>query len=317
MFKAMLEDLLLKRDKLNRLVPALEPLEDRSVPAAVIWNYSGVSPANWSLGSNWLGGVAPQAGDDVIFDGAYATGDCNWDVLPGGSGGGGSAGLPIPKSVTLKGNFLGTLNVLADQEVGAGGMNLDGGNVSEAGGVTLTVDGPFERSAGALDKNTQQQTASFVANDVDISGPSFTTWASWTIRPGYTADFHMYANSTVTFAQNNSLNIRTGATWNWFSGNIAATDSNGNPGGSGELLNFAGNIIVDPGSGVTVTCGLPIYQRFTAYLRVASGTFNVTGSLLQNGSIWQADGSLIITAGATLGASDGITMNGGAVHLRE
>jgi hypothetical protein len=48
--------------------PRLEGLEERLVPATRVWAGSLSNPAVWSLGSNWVGGVAPVTGDDLGFD---------------------------------------------------------------------------------------------------------------------------------------------------------------------------------------------------------------------------------------------------------
>jgi autotransporter-associated beta strand protein len=44
----------------------LESLEERVVPTTRIWNGLGVDN-NWMTAANWAGGVAPSAGDDLIF----------------------------------------------------------------------------------------------------------------------------------------------------------------------------------------------------------------------------------------------------------
>src|SRR5438034_9974512 len=41
-------------------------LEDRAVPAVSTWDGGGAN-ANWTTAANWVGDVAPQAGDDLVF----------------------------------------------------------------------------------------------------------------------------------------------------------------------------------------------------------------------------------------------------------
>src|SRR5579871_2227944 len=53
-----------RRPSLSRLI--LEPLEDRSVPANIMWIASG--SGMWDQGSNWQGGVAPGVNDVAIID---------------------------------------------------------------------------------------------------------------------------------------------------------------------------------------------------------------------------------------------------------
>ena len=50
----------------------LDRLEDRTVPTTVIWDGGpdggGVSADNhWTTATNWVGDVAPHAGDDLVF----------------------------------------------------------------------------------------------------------------------------------------------------------------------------------------------------------------------------------------------------------
>src|SRR5437016_25009 len=54
---------LLKRRQYVR--PALEPLEDRTLPAVAIWTGAGAD-ATWMTAGNWQHG-APSPGDQLIF----------------------------------------------------------------------------------------------------------------------------------------------------------------------------------------------------------------------------------------------------------
>jgi autotransporter-associated beta strand protein len=50
--------------------PRLDCLEDRVLPATSVWN--GAGDGHWSNGGNWVGGLAPAPGDDLLFPaGAY------------------------------------------------------------------------------------------------------------------------------------------------------------------------------------------------------------------------------------------------------
>src|SRR5262245_22682924 len=49
----------------RRVRPCLEALEDRLVLSTVEW--SGAVSSNWSNAANWHGGVAPVAGDNLVF----------------------------------------------------------------------------------------------------------------------------------------------------------------------------------------------------------------------------------------------------------
>ena len=47
--------------------PRLEAFEDRVVPATVMWDGGHPTSNRWSEPLNWVGNVAPVAGDDLVF----------------------------------------------------------------------------------------------------------------------------------------------------------------------------------------------------------------------------------------------------------
>src|SRR5437899_804929 len=47
-------------------IPRLERLEDRTVPAVATWDGGGADN-HWTTAANWVGDVAPQPGDDLVF----------------------------------------------------------------------------------------------------------------------------------------------------------------------------------------------------------------------------------------------------------
>ena len=55
----------------DRLKLELEHFEDRIVPTSITWQ--GASGAAWSVGANWVNGIAPGAGDVAVFDGTQVT----------------------------------------------------------------------------------------------------------------------------------------------------------------------------------------------------------------------------------------------------
>jgi autotransporter-associated beta strand protein len=50
----------------RRLTRRLERLEDRLAPAVATWDGDGAGN-NWTTAANWVGDVAPQPGDDLVF----------------------------------------------------------------------------------------------------------------------------------------------------------------------------------------------------------------------------------------------------------
>ena len=56
----------------RRFRPRVEDLEHRVAPAVRIWDGvqdlgGATANANWTTASNWVGDIAPQAGDDLVF----------------------------------------------------------------------------------------------------------------------------------------------------------------------------------------------------------------------------------------------------------
>jgi autotransporter-associated beta strand protein len=47
--------------------PRLEALEDRAVPTIVTWGGNALFNGNWTNGANWIGGHAPNPGDELVF----------------------------------------------------------------------------------------------------------------------------------------------------------------------------------------------------------------------------------------------------------
>src|SRR5262245_36136893 len=51
----------------NRTRLQLEVLEDRILPAVRVWDGGSLASSNWSDAANWVGDVAPQADDNLVF----------------------------------------------------------------------------------------------------------------------------------------------------------------------------------------------------------------------------------------------------------
>src|SRR4051794_15776026 len=57
-----------KRREAIRFRPlGFDELEDRIVPATIVWNQTGAGPFTFSTGGNWQGGVAPGLNDIASF----------------------------------------------------------------------------------------------------------------------------------------------------------------------------------------------------------------------------------------------------------
>jgi hypothetical protein len=140
--------------------PALESLEQRIALATLTW--TGASGANWSTPGNWSTGVAPAAGDSLVFPAAAAN-LTNTNDLPSGTT---FNSITIQAAgYTLGGNALGltagittsygsgtstdaiptTLNaVVAPFTIGSGGTLDFNAALSGAAGVNITGGGTLD-----------------------------------------------------------------------------------------------------------------------------------------------------------------------------
>lgn len=150
---------------------SVENLEDRMVPATLVWD-GGAAPAipNWSAAQNWVGDVAPVAGDDLQFPASvgqlaavndYPSGTVFNSISVSGTGYtlSGSAltlmaGIKT-SNTTLANTVSMPLTLGADQTFtsGVGQTNLVlSGSTLDNGGHTLTFagTGDFQFSGGSI-----------------------------------------------------------------------------------------------------------------------------------------------------------------------
>jgi len=122
---------------------AFESLEDRVVPATIIWQ--GDSGSLWSTPGNWNLNRAPLAGDDLVFGstGAGTTRNTLNDL----------ASLPAFSSITISASGY-TLAGSAPRIVLTGGINVG----SDLGTESITTDLQLLAPAGTL-----QQTITVIA----------------------------------------------------------------------------------------------------------------------------------------------------------
>src|SRR6185369_9999213 len=112
----------------------LEKLEDRSLMAAIIWQ--GGSGTELGTPANWVGGIAPQQDDSLIFpvSANYSIAGANAITLLEGvtfNGATGAASVTIPLSLGAAASFY-SANV---------GQTLTLGQLDLGIGNTLTTDG--------------------------------------------------------------------------------------------------------------------------------------------------------------------------------
>ncbi len=92
--------------------------------AIVTWDGGATGDTNWATPANWVGDVAPVAGDSLVFDGAVQTNNVN--NFPAGTN---FAGISMPSTA---GAFI----------LGGASINLSG-DIAINRGTTTTVNTPF------------------------------------------------------------------------------------------------------------------------------------------------------------------------------
>jgi hypothetical protein len=182
-----------------------------SSASTITWK--AAANGNWSVGSNWSGGVAPGPGDFVIFSASSTKNvaiDANVDV----------AGISITSAYT--GTI--TQNSGISMNVGSAGFAQAGGIFRGSSGITandiMRVDGALTLlssstfispasslivAASATFSNTFQQgtgTVAFVSSSTDVTVTGSTTF--YHLQFGIGADDHIFTipTGTVLTAQN-------------------------------------------------------------------------------------------------------------------
>lgn len=110
--------------------------------STVTWIASEAGVA--SDGANWSGGIAPQTGDDVIFD-ATSVNNCLWDL---------DASIVTVNSITLATGYTGTLTQGdVDIGIGAGGYLQQDGTITGAIGHAVYISGSMTVTGGSVTEN--------------------------------------------------------------------------------------------------------------------------------------------------------------------
>jgi hypothetical protein len=123
---------------MKRIALRLDRLEDRLAPAAATWDGGGADN-KWTTAANWVGDVAPQPGDDLVFPSSSSVPHhSNVNDFP--------AGTPF-HSIDIGPNYVMTGNAVAL----AAGLNWSGSQIGFS--VTLTGDQTFSggRISGTID----------------------------------------------------------------------------------------------------------------------------------------------------------------------
>lgn len=137
----------------SRWRPRLELLEDRFMPAVRTWD-GGALSNNWTNANNWVGNIAPVAGDDLIFPAGNFDKTADNDFANGTS----FRSITLGGGYTLKGNRVfvgvggiidnsGTSNIIKnDLDLGVSGSGSR--NFQLGAGSTLFLDGVLQGGNG-------------------------------------------------------------------------------------------------------------------------------------------------------------------------
>jgi hypothetical protein len=268
----------------------LQPLEARDCPASFTWiGTSDGSPGDWSDANNWFSANAsgvPTATDDVVFRHIVSPeppGQPRFDADCINS----SVSGQLAHSITILSDWPRTLHLEQGAPVSVGGpinggidtggIELDGGEITQETGQAIECLGDFTWAGGLLNVNTA------VLADLNLSGGgSFNlragneqTGSNINLKNRSTGVINIPGN-TITFLKNANVFIDAGSTLNLVDGTLATT-------GTGRIGN-GGNLYKSPGT-QDFTSGLPIRNSGGTF-QLQAGTLKITG---QDGNGWSFD----------------------------
>lgn len=318
---------------------ALEALEGREVPAHLTWlggtGASFSNAASWRMDTTGEPTRAPQAGDDLAYDGQVSSADCPdfSGVVPVPLGWTGDGDL---NSVYLVNGYSGKVSYVTPVPVHVYKMTC--GTFTPTGQANdLTVLDRFAWSGGTINDSALSATVHIQGATATITPPLGDDLPPGTIGP---------VPQTLSLATGSTLSFETGATGMVLPGAINFTNSAGvyvgnailqvNPAGANQarrpLVVFDGvnavgvpQITVDSGGTMSVLGG-DFNSNFIP-LRVTGGLFEVrnptttatfAGKVVNGvGSVEMTAGTIRLEHGTKLTASAGMYLSGGKLTTVE
>jgi autotransporter-associated beta strand protein len=211
--------------KARRASPArlsLTPLEERTVPTVVTWDGGG-GDNNWTTATNWVGDVAPVAGDDLVFDASgsqvvnnndFATGTSFRSITVSGPGYdlNGNAidltdGFTVTAGADVNMNIDVTLAAAQAFDVDVGGILNYYGAISGNYGLTKTGGGVLALDNNYLD-NTYTGTTTVNDGTVQLNSAHVVIPGDLVIGVGETVQY-LASNEIADFA---TVSLNEGAT---------------------------------------------------------------------------------------------------------
>ena len=273
--------------------------------ATIVWDGGGAD-SNWTTEANWVGDVAPGAGDVAVFDGTSIE-----DVT-------------INTSINVAGidinaGYSGTITQGSGNTITIGSSNYDQAAGTFVGSAdAITLNGDFTMSGGTFNAGAQTITITegdwtYTAGTLDAGTSTVVFGGSWAVDQIITGSHTL---NNVTFDQNDSANyeweIGAGTTLT-VSGTL--TIDNSSTGGS----RFDGGTIAAQGN---VTVGFGKWNYGTTILSfTGSGiqTFDLTGATDQfdlNTEVNKSGGYVNLASALTMneGGQD-LTMTAGILEM--
>nr|MBA3936178.1 autotransporter-associated beta strand repeat-containing protein [Planctomycetota bacterium] len=284
---------------------------------------------NWTTAANW-GGVAPVAGDALVFAGStrltpnvdFAAGtsfaSITFDNTAGAFTIGGNR-ITITSAITNNSAATETLACDISGTYGVGGssgpITLNGalgtgGLLTKSGTHTLTLGGTTDNNALPLTANAGTVIlAKTSTSGVHAIGGATLTINGATVQLGGTGGDQLYDDATIlvnsgtfdTNGRSEAFNTLSGAGIITNAGGGASVLTIGQTGGgssiTGTIQNSSGTLaMVKAGTGTMVLSGADTYSGGTT---VSAGTVQATGSALGTGAVTVASGATLAVTGAS------------------
>ncbi len=248
-----------------------------------IWQGStGARGNDWTLGSNWSTGTVPQPGDNASIPSGTPVA-----VLSGGAANVQSVSVANGASVTFRESTVSITGNFVDD----GGVGIDSGFLTDAGGSTVTIGGTLTvTNAGAgFSIGNRAQT---VATTVSASSVTNTGGINIAGNPGSVSVPSALAALDVASVAG------FGGTAGVLTGDINLGIGVGGAGGAGDaLLDFEGGGLINTIQGGTV-------QLTGANAFIASGSATSSNSALAGPLTIDVGGGLGLQAGAAVSTQD-------------
>ena len=240
----------------------LEALEDRCVPATVVWT-DALRTHNWEDGGNWGNGIGPDTQNDIAqFGGSFPGSQDYCDCLLSGQ---------VCKGIIMNSYYdltTSRLHFNADSSstviVGAAGIQMVAGGIEQDNGCTLETDGGGAMTGGEINAESGASATFAIKGSNATFGVNGTT-----TPPNHDFGSSLEVATTDTFELNiGTDNMRmlknaniiidadaTGVgTMNWKAGNITIKDPSTT---DGIIYNHGVLTYADHGTAATTeTCAL-------------------------------------------------------------